>query len=140
MNVSHKATLILLLSLIFTCARADIVVVVGASSTVDGLTKDQVADIFLGRVSSFPGGGKAIAIDQNDGTRERIIFYEKVSGMSGSQLNSYWAKLIFSGRRHPPKQLADGTEVKKHLSANPNKIGYIDEEEVDSSVKVVLKP
>jgi ABC-type phosphate transport system substrate-binding protein len=140
MNVSHKATLILLLSFIFTCARADVVVVVSATSTVDSLTKSQVSNIFLGKTSSFPNGDKAIAIDQKDGSSEWIDFYKKVSGKSGSQLKSYWAKLIFSGRKQPPKQLADSSEVKKSVSSNPNQISYIAEEAVDSSVKVVLKP
>jgi ABC-type phosphate transport system substrate-binding protein len=140
MNVSHKATLILLFFFIFTCARADVVVVVSANSTVDSLTKSQVSNIFLGKTSSFPNGDKAIAIDQKDGSTEWIDFYKKVSGKSGSQLKSYWAKLIFSGRKQPPKQLADSSEVKKSVSSNPSQISYIAEEAVDSSVKVVLKP
>jgi ABC-type phosphate transport system substrate-binding protein len=140
MNVSHKATLILLFFFIFTCARADVVVVVSAKSTVDSLTKSQVSNIFLGKTSSFPNGDKAIAIDQKDGSSEWIDFYKKVSGKSGSQLKSYWAKLIFSGRKQPPKQLADSSEVKKSVSSNPSQISYIAEEAVDSSVKVVLKP
>ncbi|MEJ2405496.1 MAG: phosphate ABC transporter substrate-binding protein [Candidatus Thiodiazotropha sp.] len=140
MNVSHKAALILVFSFIFTCARADVVVVVSATSTVDSLTKSQVSNIFLGKTSSFPNGDKAIAIDQKDGSSEWIDFYKKVSGKSGSQLKAYWAKLIFSGRKQPPKQLADSSEVKKSVSSHPNQISYIAEEAVDSSVKVVLKP
>jgi ABC-type phosphate transport system substrate-binding protein len=140
MNISHKATLILLLSFIFTCAKADVVVVVSATSTVNSLTKNQVSNIFLGKTSSFPNGDKAIAIDQKDGSSEWIDFYKKVSGKSDSQLKSYWATLIFSGRKHPPKQLADSSEVKKSISSNPSQISYIAEETVDSSVKVVLKP
>ncbi|MEJ2613087.1 MAG: phosphate ABC transporter substrate-binding protein, partial [Candidatus Thiodiazotropha sp.] len=104
------------------------------------LTKSQVSNIFLGKTSSFPNGDKAIAIDQKDGSSEWIDFYKKVSGKSGSQLKSYWAKLIFSGRKQPPKQLADSSEVKKSVSSNPSQISYIAEEAVDSSVKVVLKP
>ncbi|MEJ2612510.1 MAG: phosphate ABC transporter substrate-binding protein [Candidatus Thiodiazotropha sp.] len=140
MNISHKATLILLLSFIFTCAKADVVVVVSATSTVNSLTKNQVSNIFLGKTSSFPNGDKAIAIDQKDGSSEWIDFYKKVSGKSDSQLKSYWATLIFSGRKQPPKQLADSSEVKKSISSNPSQISYIAEETVDSSVKVVLKP
>jgi ABC-type phosphate transport system substrate-binding protein len=140
MNVLHKATLTFFLSLIFTCAGADVVVVVSANSTVDSLTKDQVSDIFMGKAYSFPNGNKAIAIDQKDGSRERTIFYKKMGGKSDSQLKAYWAKLIFSGRGYPPKQFADASEVKKSLASNPNQISYIAEEDVDSSVKIVLKP
>jgi ABC-type phosphate transport system substrate-binding protein len=140
MNVALKATLILLLSIIFSCVRADVVVVVSATSTVDSMTKDQVSDIFLNKSSSFPGVGKVVAVDQMNGSREWIDFYKKVTGMSRSQLNSYRAKLIFSGRGLPPKQLLDSNEVKKSVSSNPDQVGYIAEESVDSSVKVVLKP
>ncbi|MGD8914124.1 MAG: phosphate ABC transporter substrate-binding protein [Candidatus Thiodiazotropha sp.] len=140
MNRPHKATLILLLSFIFTYAKADVVVVVSATSTVDSLTRDQVSDIFLGKTSTFPDGGKAIAIDQKDGSSTKGEFYKKICGKSSSQLKSYWAKLIFSGREQPPKQLKNDSEVKNSVSSNPRQISYIAEETVDSSVKVVLKP
>jgi ABC-type phosphate transport system substrate-binding protein len=140
MKRPHKVTLILLLSFLFTYVRADVVVVVSATSSVDSLTKDQVSDIFLGKTSTFPDGGKAIAIDQKDGSNKKSDFYKKICGKSSSQLKSYWAKLIFSGRGHPPKQLTDDSEVKKSVSSNPRQISYIAEETVDSSVKVVLKP
>lgn len=140
MNSSYMATLFLLLTFFINAASADIVVVVSSSSSIDSLTQKQVSSIFLGKKSTFPDGSKAVAIDQKDGSSDREDFYRKVTGKSGSQLKSYWSKLIFSGKGQPPKQLADADEVKTSLSSNPNQISYMAEDAVDASVKIVLKP
>jgi ABC-type phosphate transport system substrate-binding protein len=120
-----------------TAAEADVVVVVSASSPVGQLSKDQVADIFLGNSANIPGGGKAEPVD-NDGAREE--FYTKVAGKSGAQVKALWAKLSFSGKGTPPKSVGSDDDVKKAVAGNPNAIGYIEKSKVDSSVKTVLAP
>jgi ABC-type phosphate transport system substrate-binding protein len=120
-----------------TAAHADVVVVVSASSPVSQLTKDQVADIFLGNSTNIPGGGKAEPVD-NDGAREE--FYTKVAGKSAAQVKALWAKLSFSGKGTPPKSVGSDDDVKKAVAGNPNAIGYMDKSRVDASVKTVLAP
>jgi len=120
-----------------TAAQADVVVVVSAGSPVSQLSKDQVADIFLGNSTTIPGGGKAEPVD-NDGAREE--FYTKVAGKSGAQVKALWAKLSFSGKGTPPKSVGSDDDVKKAVAASPNAIGYIEKSKVDASVKTVLAP
>jgi ABC-type phosphate transport system substrate-binding protein len=120
-------------------AKADSVVVVSAKSSVGNLTSDQVGQLFLGKAASFPNGEAAVPIDQADGT-VKDVFYSKVTGKDSAQLRAYWSQLIFTGKAKPPKSVADSSEVKKLISANPNMIGYIDKGAVDASVKVVFAP
>lgn len=119
-------------------ARADVAVVVSSKSSAGSLTAAQVSDIFLGKSSSFPGGGAAVPIDQSEGSAVRDEFYTKVTGKSAAQVKAYWSKIIFSGKGKPPKDVADSGAVKKQLAENPNAIGYIDKAAVDGSVKTVL--
>ncbi len=140
MKLINKALLVALLMSSSTFVEAGVVVVVGASSSLGELTQDQVADIFLGKTSKFPDGSQAVPIDQDDGADTRTDFYKTVTGKSGSQLKSYWSKLIFSGKGQPPKQVKGDAEVIQSLGANPGQIGYVAEEAVDGSVKVVYKP
>jgi ABC-type phosphate transport system substrate-binding protein len=119
-------------------ARADVAVVVSSKSSAGNLTAAQVTDIFLGKSSSFPGGGAAVPIDQTEGSAVRDEFYTKVTGKSAAQVKAYWSKIIFSGKGKPPKDVADSAAVKKQLADNPNAIGYIDKAAVDGTVKTVL--
>jgi ABC-type phosphate transport system substrate-binding protein len=121
-------------------AQAEVVAVVSARSDIGPLSKDQLADIFLGKTATFPGGGQAVPIDLAPGAANRDEFYTKTTGRSAAQLKSYWAKQSFSGKGTAPKAVAGDDEVKRLIAANPNTIGYIDKARVDASVRVVFAP
>jgi ABC-type phosphate transport system substrate-binding protein len=121
-------------------AAAEVVAVVSAKSPVTTMTHNQVVDIFLGKSRRFPDGGPAVPIDQAEGSAARDEFYLTFAGKSAAQLNAHWSKIIFTGRGQPPKEVANGAEVKKRLAANLNAIGYLEQSQVDASVKVVPAP
>lgn len=116
---------------------ADVVAVVSAKSRVTALNSDQVADIFLGKTSHFPDGSQALPIDQSEESPAREKFYAQFTGKSPAQLRAYWAKIIFTGRGQPPRQVSGSLEAKKLVAQNPNAIGYIDAALVDDTVRVV---
>ncbi len=128
----------LVLGLTAGVAMADVVVVVPAGSPVTTLSKNQIADIFLGKTNRFPDGTRAVPVDQTEGSAARDAFYLKFTGKSPAQVKVYWSKLIFTGRGQPPHEVSNGVEVKKHLSENPNSIGYIEQNRVDGGVRVLL--
>ena len=129
--------LVLVLGLSTGTALADVVVIVSSSSPVASLGKNQLADIFLGKVARFPGGREAVPIDQKEGTVERDEFYIRFIGKSSAQMKAYWSKVIFTGRGQPPREMADSSDVKKQIAENPNAIGYIDRADVDASVRIL---
>jgi ABC-type phosphate transport system substrate-binding protein len=120
-----------------TLAMAEVVVVVAAASPVQALTRNQVADIFLGKSNRFPSGKQAIPIDQTEGSATRDEFYTVFTGKSAAQLKAHWSKIIFTGRGQPPEAVANGAEVKKRIAGNPDSIGYIEAREVDASVRAL---
>ena len=128
------------LSLCAGMAAADVVAVVSARNPVATMSKNQIADIFLGKTGHFPEGGQAVPIDQVEGAAARDEFYLNFTGKSPSQLKAHWAKIIFTGRGQPPLEVANGAELKRRLAENPNALGYIERSMVDGSVKVVLVP
>ena len=128
----------LVLSLGSAAALADVVAVVSSKSPVAALSKNQVVDIFLGKVSRFPDGSQAVPVDQVEGSTARDQFYTRFAGKSAAQLKAHWSKIIFTGRGQPPKQVSNSTEAKKLIADNPHAIGYIEQNLVDSSVKVLL--
>ncbi len=118
---------------------AEVAVIVHPSAGIDSLTEDDVARLFLGKSKSFPGGGQAVPINQNEGSAAREKFNETVCKKNASQYKAYWSQLVFTGKGTPPKDGGDDAAVKALVAANPTMISYIDASAVDASVKVVFK-
>lgn len=119
-------------------AGAELVVIVSAKSPVASMRAEQVADIFLGKVGTFPDGAEAVALDQHIGSPLRDEFYGKVAAKSPPLLKAYWTKMIFTGRGQPPQEAGDSAAVRRMVADNPALIGYIDKTALDPSVKTVL--
>lgn len=130
----------LVLALGSGAAQADVVAVVSAKNPLVSLSKNQVVDIFLGKSSRFPDGGRAVPVDQAEGASARDEFYLQFAGKSPAQIKAHWSKIIFTGRGQPPRELQDGIEVRRLVAENPHAIGYIERELVDGEVKVLLAP
>lgn len=141
MKTLTQLTLAAWIGLVLPHADAsDIVVVVSAKSTLARLDKQQVRDLFLGKSSSFPDGTLAIPIEQRDGTQDRQQFHASITNKTQAQLKSYWSKILFAGIASPPMQVPSASDVRKLVSSNPNMIGYLEREQLDSSLKVVFTP
>jgi len=119
-------------------AAGELVVIVSSKSPVTALRQEQVADIFLGQIASFPGGSEAVALDQRLGSPERDEFYAKVTSKTPPLVKAYWTKMIFTGRGQPPREVAGNAAIRKMVADNPGLIGYIDKAALDPSVKTVL--
>jgi ABC-type phosphate transport system substrate-binding protein len=120
------------------CACAQVVIVMNPKSAVSTMTADQVSAIFLGKNAALPSGGAAAAVDLPDGAPAKEYFYSKVAGKSSAQVKAAWARLVFSGKGVPPKEIATSADVKKFVASNPDAIGYIEKSALDSTVKVVF--
>ncbi|MBA5639377.1 hypothetical protein H3H37_20140 [Duganella sp. LX20W] len=112
-------------------AQAEVVVVVNPNAAETSLTKEQVAQYFLGKAEAFA------PIDQPESATIRSEFYQKVANKDLAQTRALWAKLVFTGKAMPPKEVASNADVKKAVLANPKAIGYIDKSAVDATVKVI---
>ena len=118
--------------------HAEVVVIVHRSNAVASMTADQVAQIYMGASTTFPGGGAAAPLDQPEGSAVRDEFLAKVLDKNGAQFKAVWSRLIFSGKGTRPKTLGSSAEVKKAVAADPAAIGFIERSAVDDSVRAVL--
>lgn len=112
-------------------AAAQVVVVVHPKSAITTLSKEQVAQIYLGRAETLQ------PIDRMDDPSLRGAFYAQVAGKSLGQVKSIWSKLIFTGRATPPVEVTGVSAVRKAVANNVNAIGYLDASDVDGSVRPV---
>lgn len=129
--MSMRCTLIAALALAAgQAAAADLVVI--AHPAAAALSKEQVADVFLGKSHAFT------PVDQPEGSALYAEFYRKATGRDIAQIKATWARLVFSGKAQAPRQLPDAAAVKRAVAADPKAVGYVERSAVDSSVKVVL--
>ena len=137
----RKSIVGLVLSLVLgSTGRADVVAVVSSKSPLTSLSKNQVAEIFLGKTARFPDGTLAVPIDQAEGSPARDEFYASFTGKSPAQLKSHWTKIIFTGRGKPPMAVSSSAEVRQLIAANPQAISYIERSAVDSTIKILESP
>jgi ABC-type phosphate transport system substrate-binding protein len=112
-------------------AHAADLVVIGNPAAAP-LTREQLADIYLARSNA------RTPIDQRVDSTIYLEFYRKATGRDSAQIKAIWARILFTGRGVPPKQLTDSEAVKKAVAADPKAVGYIEKSAVDSSVRIVL--
>ena len=116
------------------------VVLVGHPGIGGTITTAQASDLYLGKSNKLPNGNMAAVYELENGNPLRVEFHNKVTGKSEAQLQSYWSRLVFTGKANPPPQLANPALLKSTIASTPNAIGYLDEADVDASVIVLLKP
>lgn len=119
-------------------ASAQVAVIVNPKSPLASMTAEQVSAIFLGKSNALPSGGMAAPADLPEGSPAHEAFYSKAAGKTSAQVKATWARLTFSGKAVPPKELPTAADVKKYVASNPDAIGYIEKSAVDGTVKVVL--
>jgi hypothetical protein len=111
-------------------AAGEPVVVMAAGAAP--LTKDQVAQVYLGRSNALK------PLDLPDSNALRDEFYKRVTDRDAAQIKAVWSRIIFTGQGQPPKELPDAAAVKRAVAGDAKTVGYIDKSDVDATVKVVL--
>lgn len=114
---------------------ADLVVIANTGGGFDKLTRDEAVNIFMGRYKKLPSGITALPVDE---VGEKAAFYRALVGKELTEIQSYWARLVFSGQSSPPRLMENANEVIETVSNNKGAIGYIDRKKVNTRVKVVL--
>jgi ABC-type phosphate transport system substrate-binding protein len=112
-------------------------VVVHPSNTLDAMSRQDVADLFLKKVTKWPNGGPVLPVDLGDKSPVREKFSRAVHGKSAAAIAAFWQQQIFSGRGTPPTQKRDDDDVLSHVRANPGAVGYVSAGASLTDVKVV---
>jgi ABC-type phosphate transport system substrate-binding protein len=132
MKAIFKAVCAMAIASLALPAMAEVVVVANPKAAESSMSKDQVAQFFLGKSTSMT------PVDQPESAPIRAEFYKKVTDKDASQVKALWSKLVFTGKATMPKEAGDSAAVKKAVASDPKAIGYIEKSAVDSSVKVIF--
>ena len=128
---------ILCLSLVPSLAASgEIAVVANKNNPLAALSKQQIVDIFMGRTKFYSTGQRIVLLDQEIASPARRDFYQNLVKKTLNEINSYRARLLFSGRFALPKEVSDD-EMIKWLEKDSTAIGYLEADKVNDSLKVL---
>jgi hypothetical protein len=120
-----------------TRARTPAVLVVVAKGT--DLTDVSVAELrklFLRNTTGIDGH-KMVPLNQPAKTEMRMQFDQLALGMSEAEVGRYWVDRRVRGESGPPTTLPSSQLVLRVVAKLPDSIGYMREDEVDASVRVL---
>ena len=105
-------------------ARADFFVVASAQAPLQAISPKELQALYMGRRQALVDGQRVQATDlpRDHPLRER--FYGQLTGLSPAQVNSHWARLLFSGQSTPPVVLGDEASMLSYLKRTPSALGY----------------
>lgn len=129
-------TIVAALLLMSAHAAAEMAVVVSENAPITALSSRDIAGIFLAKTKYFPDGSRAVPMEMEE-DHLKSDFYKFLAGKTPAEVNAYWATLVFTGKGKPPKGFNSRDEYLRQLEDLPGAIGYLPEDEVPSTMRVV---
>jgi ABC-type phosphate transport system substrate-binding protein len=103
----------------------------------DALDVPSVASIYLRQRRFWSDGAPIIPLNREASSALREEFSRRVLGSGSAQMSVYWNERYFHGVL-PPATLSSSAAMKRFIASERNAIGYVEAEDVDSSVRVAL--
>jgi ABC-type phosphate transport system substrate-binding protein len=126
-----------LLAVLFTLSASAIAGVVAIVNKANATaSKAAIVKLYTLETKTWPDGSPAKLYDLS-AESVRDEFCKAYTGKSADDISIIWAKAVFSGRASPPKELRSDADVKSEVARDKNAVGYVDESNVDETVKVV---
>jgi ABC-type phosphate transport system substrate-binding protein len=113
-------------------------VVVNAANPAQSITRRQLSDMFLKKLTHWPDGTAVEPVEPPEKSMTRAYFLSDVmGGKSALALKTFWQKRVFSGRDTPPVEKGSDEEVVAFVKANPGAVGYVAATAPVAGVKVL---
>ena len=100
---------------------ADIKVMISKLNSSFMVTKEEIADLYLGKTKTIRGI-EIIPIDNAD-KQSYQEFYRKIVNKTPKQIHAYWVREMYRGNKTPPKRLSNH-QIEEALRSKRNIIAY----------------
>lgn len=114
----------------------EILIVANPSVTVESLTKEVVADIYLNTKTRWDNDEKIRVVILKTGATHDL-FIKEIVNTTAERLTTLWKKVVFTGTGTPPKIVKEEKDVIAFVAENPGAIGYIDAATPHDGVNVI---
>lgn len=120
-----------------TEASAKVVVIVNKSNPKSGIEKSVLKRIYLGKQTKWDNGEKVSRFDLPKDNKKRQEFSTFFLEKSVQDMESHWISEAVIGGKAAPEIVGSTQLVIEKVAGDPGAIGYIDEADLDGSVKQV---
>ena len=107
---------------------AGCVIVVNDSNAFYSATAGQVADLFLGKRTTWQDGSPVTPVDQAPEAQVREEFSVAVLGRPLQAVQAYWRGKIYTQDAVPPPELGSDQAVIQYVQTHSEAIGYVSPE------------
>lgn len=118
---------------------SNLVVVVNAKMPTPALTPKDVTDLYLGRTRNLSNGQAVVPLDNPAASTVRARFYKALTGKAITDINAYWARLLFTGQSSPPQPMADASALLDAVRASPFMMAYVEQSQIPNPEALGLK-
>jgi ABC-type phosphate transport system substrate-binding protein len=113
-------------------------VVVHADNPTTEIEVAKLGKMLMKKQKRWDHGATVVPVNQNDKSAVRKSFTKAVHGKSSSAIQTYWQRMIFSGRDVPPREMKTDQEVLDLVKGEPGGVGYVGCKAVPSSGVKIL--
>ena len=127
-----------ILSILFLCSHilfSQVVIVTNKNSDIDSLSQEYIQYLYLAKTTKVDNIKIKPLL-----SKEKVLhklFINNILNKTTSQYNSYWAGLVFTGRKSISKKL-DHNEIIKSLD-NLNTIAYVKKNKLQEKWKIIYE-
>lgn len=129
--------LLIFLFLVWQLCADSLYVVTSKTNGMEPLNKKELRDLFLLK-KKFVAQKKVVVVNLLASHPLRLSFEQNILEMNRNKLNAYWVKKHFQGVL-PPVSQASTQAMKKFLQNVENSIGYLPQDLLDDSLKVLYE-
>jgi hypothetical protein len=115
------------------------VVIVNAKMPTPSLTPKDVTDLYLGRVRTLSNGQTVMPLDNAAASPIRARFYKALTGKAITDINAYWARLLFTGQSSPPQPMPDAPALIDAVRTSTFMMAYVEQGQVPNPEALGLK-
>lgn len=131
-----RLSLVLVSMAFISSALAAPVMVAHPGVSTDALNKGDVQKIYLGKTGNWGDGSRVILSMLKSGDVSAVFLKTNVK-KSQKQFGTFWKKAVFSGTGEMPASFDTESDLLMFVSRTPGAVGYVDEANVNDTVKVI---
>jgi len=128
---------IFILTIGISVSSAQVAVISNKSVKAEKISKNEILDFYSGDVKKWEHGEPVVVFDLQERNKVKETFYEFL-GKSPSRMKSIWMKKLLSGEGDPPQSLKSDEEMLKKVAETPGALGFVNNEKVNTKVKVLV--
>jgi hypothetical protein len=117
--------------------RDTLAVVVAKASPIQQLSQYELKKLYLGSNIVDPKGERIIAFNQSPNAPDRVLFENRVLGMTPEEVARYWIDRKIRGESGAPKAVGSVDLLQRVVSKLEHSVAYVRADEVRSDVRVI---